>query len=112
MKFQALRPDLERARATLRLAAQAALWHREPPPPRTVGRALYVASWARAHLTAFWAWLAGKSRSRRWAPGTGEEWKVLRAAASYMAGHHILRVLVDGLPCIGCGALARYGSRS
>ena len=121
----ALRANMERVRATLRLAAQSALWQRDLPPNRTVGRALYVAAWARDHLAAFWAWLAGKSRTRRWASGTGREWLVLQAATNYTAGHHILRVLADGLPgsarwrssaarhlaprrCFGCGAPARY----
>eukprot|EP00975_Prorocentrum_lima_P022498 4734064-Prorocentrum_lima.AAC.1 len=38
-----------------------------------------------------------RSVDRRWAPGEGAEWELLRLADNYTAAYHITRLLANGL---------------
>ena len=89
---------LERARTHIREAAHARFWGHAPDAWPGLARALYVAAWMRRHGAAMLRELACRSRTRRWAPGQGDEWRLLAAAPNYTAAHHVLRLLLGGLP--------------
>ena len=116
---------VSRCQAAIREAGRVALWEPGAAPGRGLGRALYAAAWYCLHLGHFAVWLHRKSTDRRWAPGSGNEWRILRAAGSYTAAHHCLRLLTDGLPgparwrsgatrrvaprtCVVCGSAAAH----
>ena len=63
-----------------------------------LGRSLYVAAWMSQYGEAMIHALRDSSRRRRWLPGDGTEWGLLAAAPHYTAAHHILRLLLGGLP--------------
>ena len=89
---------LEAARRAIRREAHAAFWNGDAPPQRGLGGALYVAMWMSAHGAGMISSLAGRSAGRRWGPSDGGEWALLAAAPNYAAAHHVLRLLLGGLP--------------
>ena len=73
---------------------------RDPHGPvrRTIGRSLYTVQWHRLHHRRYLAWIATRSRKRRWAVGDSEEWGALSEAPNATDAARTLRLLCNALP--------------
>ena len=87
-----------RAQRDIRAHHHDIFWTGRRPPPANMGRTLYLAAWMQAHGMQFHAWLMQRSTTRRWAPGNGQEWRVLAQAKGYTAAIHVFRLLLGCLP--------------
>ena len=66
--------------------------------PPGLHRALYIAAWMDANDRPSADWWRNRTATRRWAPGTGFEWRTLGATSGYIAAIHVLRLLTGSLP--------------